>query len=113
MDGTAIAASGKLTISADQTLQAYADDDFQYGLTVTLDDGVIGTPGAGTKNYRQGTLVDYSYTLQDGYYDLVVTLNGSAVENSGTITMSQDHKLTVSATKGKSHPGHLGIGRNL
>ena len=105
LNGTAVAASGKVTISGDRTLQAYAGDDFQYGLTVTLDEGVLGNPGAGARNYSQGTLVNYNYTLQEGYYGLVVTLDGLVVENSGTITMSRDHKLSVGATPSKQIQG--------
>ena len=105
LDGTAIAASGTLTLSEDHTLQAYADDNIQYALTVTLTDGVSGTPGAGTSNHPQGSLVDYSYTVQEGYYDLTVLLDNQAVENSGTIAMTANHKLTVRATLGKNIRG--------
>ena len=56
-DGTEIAASGTLTVSGDHTLQAYADDQFQCALTVTLTDGITGTPAAGTCNYPQGTVI--------------------------------------------------------
>jgi len=105
-DGVAIAASGTLTLSASEhTLQAYADDLFQCGLTVTLADGVIGTPAAGTFNYPQGTLVDYSFSLADGYYNLAVALDGTVVDTSGTITMSENHTLQVEATAGKKIRG--------
>jgi hypothetical protein len=107
LDGSAVAASGTLTLAAgDHTLQAYADDHVQRGLTVTLSDGVVGTPAAGTTSYAQGTLVDYSYALADGYYSLVVKVDGTIVDaSSGTITMDADHTLDVSATAGMKVPG--------
>ena len=105
LDETAIAASGTLNISGEHTLQAYADDHFQCALTVTLTDGVSGTPGAGTFNYAQGSLVNYSYALQEGYYGLTVQLDGVAVDSSGTVAMSAGHKLSVSATAGKNIRG--------
>ena len=105
LDDTAIAASGTLNISGEHTLQAYADDHFQCALTVTLADGVIGAPAAGTHNYPQGSLVDYSYALQEGYFDLLVSLDGETVDSSGTITLAENHKLNVSATAGKKIRG--------
>ena len=47
----------------------------QRALTVTVDEGVIGTPAAGTYNYPEGTLVNYSYALEDGYFSLAVLLD--------------------------------------
>ncbi len=104
-DGVAVSASGKITLSGDHTLQAYSDDNFQCALTVTLTDGVTGSPAAGTFNYPIGTVVNYSYTLAEGYYGLTALLNGSAVETSGSITMSQNQELKVGATKGKEIRG--------
>lgn len=104
-DGAPVAASGAVNISGMNTLHAYADDLFQYALTVTLTDGVLGTPAAGTHSYLQGTLVDYSYSLADGYSGLLVLLDDEVVENSGTVAMSGNHKLSVSATAGKNIQG--------
>jgi hypothetical protein len=107
LDGSAIAASGTLTLgSGNHTIQAYADDHFQCALTVTLSDGVIGTPAAGTSSYQQGTLVDYSYALADGYSSLAVKVDGTIVDgSSGTITMDAGHTLDVSATAGMKVQG--------
>jgi hypothetical protein len=104
-DGVAIAASGTLTISGEHTLQAYADDHFQCALTVTLAAGVSGTPWAGTTNYAIGSLVNYSYALQEGYYDLEVMVDNVIVDSSGTITMAEGHKISVDATAGKNIRG--------
>jgi hypothetical protein len=99
-DGAAVDASGSFTISGDHTLQAYSDENIQYKLTVTVNDGVTGTPAAGTYMYAKGTQVPYSYALAEGYTDLSVKLDGTAVEaNSGTITMSEDFTLYASATR--------------
>ncbi len=104
-DGAPVAASGTVSITGKNTLHAYADDKFQYALTVILTDGVLGTPAAGTHSYLQGTLVDYSYTMEDGYSDLLVLLDDVSVENSGTVAMSGNHKLSVTATAGKNIQG--------
>jgi hypothetical protein len=71
----------------------------KYTLTVNVGEGIDGTPAAGTYKYKKGTVVNYSYTLQSGYRDLVVTLDGNPVPSSGTIKMDGNHSLTVSCTK--------------
>lgn len=102
-DGVAVAASGALALnSGEHTLMAYADDNIQRGLTVTLGNGVSGTPAAGTFNYPQGTVVTYSFAVAEGYYDLTVLLDGAAIDSNGTITMDDDHTLDVAATAGKN-----------
>jgi hypothetical protein len=101
-DGNAVAASGSRTLApGEHTLQAYADDNIRRGLTVTVTEGVSGTPAVGTHNYAQGASVDYSFAVAEGYYDLTVLLDGMAVDNSGTITMDDDHTLDVMAAAGK------------
>ena len=104
-DGTEIAASGKLTVTSDFTLQAFADDQFQRALTVTLTEGVVGTPAAGTYNYPEGTLVNYSYALEDGYFSLAVFLDDELAPSSGTISLAESHTLNVTALAGKKVPG--------
>ncbi|MFC2146825.1 hypothetical protein ACFLRT_05625 [Acidobacteriota bacterium] len=71
-----------------------------YVLNVTIYDGVTGTPAAGTYTYDAGDEVDYSYTLLDGYTDLNVNLDGEKIENSGTITVTREHFLVVTAAQG-------------
>ncbi|MBN2347062.1 MAG: hypothetical protein JXO51_11810 [Candidatus Aminicenantes bacterium] len=97
LDGREAAASGTLTISGDHTLQAYSNDNRQYKLTVTVANGVTGTPAAGSYLYKQGTVVAYAYALEEGYSQLSVKLDGVDVVSSGTITMSEDYVLAVSA----------------
>lgn len=105
LDGTEVAATGTITVSGDHTLQAYTDENGQFTLTVTVATGVSGTPAAGTFTHAQGTLVNYSYALAEGYTGLVVTLDGTEVASSGTITMSKDHTISTSATAGKNIQG--------
>ncbi|MCX6557535.1 MAG: hypothetical protein NTW95_08935 [Candidatus Aminicenantes bacterium] len=101
-NGNAVAASGTLTLGpGEHTLQAYADDNIQRGLTVTVGEGVSGMPAVGTFNYGQGATVSYSYAVAEGYFNLTVLLDGTVVDSSGTITMDDDHTLDVTATAGK------------
>jgi hypothetical protein len=66
-------------------------------LTVTLAEGIAGTPATGTYTYEENGTVDYNYSLQSGYTNLVVTLDGNAVAESGSFTMDRDHSLNVTA----------------
>jgi hypothetical protein len=68
-------------------------------LTVTVGEGVIGSPAHGSHEYKKDTKVNYNYSLQSGYSDLTVTLDGSVVPSSGTITMDRNHQLNAVATK--------------
>ncbi|MBN2346341.1 MAG: PEGA domain-containing protein [Candidatus Aminicenantes bacterium] len=70
----------------------------KYTLTVSLT-GATGNPAA-TEKYKKGTVVSYNYSLQSGYVNLAVKLDGVAVASSGTVTMDKDHTLTVTAVQG-------------
>ncbi len=70
-----------------------------YTLTVTSGEGVTGTPAAGTSTHKKGTVVNYSYSLQSGYGDLAVTLDGAPLPASGSVTMNADHTLAATAAK--------------
>lgn len=70
-----------------------------YTLTITVGEGVTGTPAAGTSTNKKGTTVSYNYSLQSGYNNLSVTLDGAPVAASGTVTMNANHTLAASATK--------------
>ncbi len=74
-----------------------SEDAGQYTLTVTVATGVSGTPATGTYSYNENELINYSYSPQTGYENLVVTLDGATVGNGGTITMNANHTLTVTA----------------
>jgi hypothetical protein len=74
-----------------------SEDAGQYTLTVTVSEGVNGIPATGTYSYNENEVVTYNYSLQSGYENLVVTLDGVAVGNNGIITMNINHTLTVTA----------------
>lgn len=70
-----------------------------YDLTVTIGEGVDGSPGTGTQSYKKGKTVNYNYTLQSGYSDLIVLLDNNPAAASGTVTMNNNHTLDISTTK--------------
>lgn len=99
LDGATVSSSGTVTMNANHTLTASATPPVnRYALSVTKGSGVDGTPDTGDTTYDEGAVVNYNYTLQNGYRNLVVTLDGSTVSASGTITMDADHTLSASAT---------------
>lgn len=67
-----------------------------YQLTVTVGEGVTGTPEV-SNTYKEGDAAPYSYSLQAGYSNLQVTLDGAPVEPSGVVTMNADHRLSAAA----------------
>ena len=66
-------------------------------LSVTVGDGVQGTPETGDYYYTEGTVVEYQYTLEEYYSDLEVTIEGEPVATSGTITMDANYSLRATA----------------
>lgn len=77
-----------------------SQEAIEYILTVTLYDGVTGTPEAGTYTYNDIQDVEYSYSLLEGYTALTVLLDGQEVESSGSLTMDGDHYIVVTAGQG-------------
>ncbi len=73
--------------------------DGEYVLTVTVTEGITGTPAAGSYSYSDGDLINYGYTPQSGYSNLTVQLDGVILVNSGVIAMDADHSMTVTADK--------------
>ena len=69
----------------------------QYTLTVSVGSGVTGTPATGSYPYVENSIVNYSYSLQPGYTNLAVTLDGAPVGASGMITVTGNHVLNVTA----------------
>lgn len=96
-DGSIVSSSGSFIMNGSHTLAVSATK--QYKLTVTRGIGVNGTPGSGTYYYDYGNQVNYNYSLQTGYKDLVVRLNGATVYKSGSITMNREQILTASAVE--------------
>ncbi|MGD2091571.1 MAG: hypothetical protein PVH61_35690 [Candidatus Aminicenantes bacterium] len=77
-----------------------SEEVLEYILTVTLYDGVTGTPEAGTYTYNEVQEVEYNYSLLEGYTALSVLLDGEEVESSGTFTMDGNHYIVVTAGQG-------------
>ncbi|MCP4153892.1 MAG: hypothetical protein GY757_39565 [bacterium] len=75
-----------------------------FYLVVIVADGVDGTPEEGRYEFEFGSseVVEYSYTLQEGYEELVVTVCGNTVAPSGTITMDTGYLLQVTASEIKN-----------
>ncbi|TFG80439.1 MAG: PEGA domain-containing protein [Chrysiogenales bacterium] len=71
----------------------------KYTLTVSLGEGISGTPAAGSAQYKKNKTVSYNFSLQSGYQDLIVTLDGAPVAASGSLKMDKDHALAAVSTK--------------
>ena len=66
-------------------------------LLTTVGPGVTGSPTKPDSILAKGKKVTYTYTLQQGYQNLLVTVDGNFVPASGTITMDSTHVLVASA----------------
>ena len=74
------------------------DSTTQYTLTLSVGNGVTGSPVRGTFNYDSGTTINYNYSLVDSSYsNLQVTLNGTPVAAAGSIVMNGNYSLNASA----------------
>jgi len=90
-----------------------AEEPAEYTLTVTVTDGVSGTPAAGIYTHSANDVVPYNYTVGSGYKSLSVTLDGATVANSGAVTITGNHTLAATAQSydvrgswsGRSWPG--------
>ncbi len=101
VDGSSVGAAGSYTFTgvvANHTIAATFSQVPNHTLTVSVSPGVGGTP-AGTTTYPQGTVVPYAYALNDACYEnLAVTLDGSPVAPSGSVTMDRPHTLSADAS---------------
>ncbi|WP_285575487.1 kelch repeat-containing protein [Geothrix limicola] len=100
VDGASLGALTSYTVSnvtSNTTISATFSALPTYALTVNLGAGVTGTP-ASTTSYPQGTSVAFSYALLAGYQNLQVTLDGTPVAASGSVTMNGTHTLGASST---------------
>jgi uncharacterized protein Usg len=70
-----------------------------YTLNVNVGNGINGNPGSGNHTYEEGTTVSYNYSLQNGYTDLNVMVDGQKTAASGTITMNANHSITATSNK--------------
>ena len=69
----------------------------QYILTVAVGTGVSGIPATGSYAHDAGQTVSYNYTLESCSENLVVTIDGTAIGDSGLITMDSNHTLNAVA----------------
>jgi hypothetical protein len=79
----------------------------KYNLEVTKGTGVDGIPNSGIYSYDAGSVVSYNYSLQTGYKNLVVKLDGNLVASSGSVIMNTNHTLTSICQKGAVTYNHL------
>lgn len=100
VDGDEVESSGTVTMDGDHYIVATAGlGTGDYRLSVAIATGAVGTPEAGTYYYDAGEQIDYNYSLEDGYTNLRVSLDGVDIGSSGTITISKDHTLYVYTEK--------------
>jgi hypothetical protein len=69
----------------------------KFQLTVEVDEGVTGSPEAGTYEYKKGSTINYSYTEKTGYTGLEVELDGRAMQSSGSFKIERNHILRARA----------------
>lgn len=96
LDDVEVAPTGTIIMDKNHSLTASASKT--YSLTVNKSSGVDGTPGTGSYSYQDGETINYSYTLQNGYRDLVVKIDEVVSNTSGTILMNSNHTMTINAT---------------
>jgi PKD repeat protein len=100
VDGVSVGAPSTYTFSdvrGNHTIAATFSLAAAHTLSVTLGEGVTGSPSVTTK-YLEGATVNYAYALADScHQSLAVTLDGIPASASGTITMDKNHKLSVTA----------------
>jgi hypothetical protein len=104
LDGTPVPPTGSFTMNANHTLKAIASQQVVVvlptrTLTVTTDANCGGLP-ATTTTFDQGTKVTYAYTLKataPSYLVVSVLLDGKPVAATDTITMTDNHTLSVQA----------------
>lgn len=70
-----------------------------FSLSITLAEGTEGFPANGSHTYTEGQAVSYNYSLEDGYKNLAVTIDGQAAAVSGNIVMNRNHTLNTTAEK--------------
>ena len=67
----------------------------QYDLTIELEDGVTGTPPPGTETLDELTAKPYEYKSIDGVSPVIVFVNGSRWEPTGTFNLYSDMEVLV------------------
>jgi hypothetical protein len=75
------------------------DELEQFTLTVNLSEGIKGSPDTGATIYSKNENISYDYKLEEGYKNLLVSIDGNTVSNDGSITMDKSHSIAVTAEK--------------
>jgi hypothetical protein len=97
LDGLPTTASGNIIMNSNHVLDVRATPITYYTLNVSKGDGIDGTPDSG--QYPEGTQITCNYSLQHGYTDMNIKLDGADMSPGSTFIMNQDHNLTVTAKK--------------
>jgi hypothetical protein len=69
----------------------------EYALATTVSRGVISNPAPGSKNLKDGSIVEYSFSASAGYSNVKVLLDGTEVATAGQFPMNKPHSLVASA----------------
>ncbi|MCP5108867.1 MAG: hypothetical protein GY950_36120 [bacterium] len=99
LDAVDVEPNGTVTMADNHILIAQAEPNPDaFSLAVSLAAGVEGSPASGLHYHLPGTQVAYNYTLKDNYQDLEVKLDDVVIPSSGTITITKDQIMVVTAT---------------
>lgn len=97
LDGVSVPATGTVMMNTNHSLSVSTTRKADFTLIVSKGTGVSGTPESGNYPYLEGSIVAYDYSLQTGYKDLLVKLDGSPVSAKGNVNMNSNHSLTASS----------------
>jgi len=75
------------------------DELERFTLTISLSEGIKGSPDTGSTIYSKDESIIYDYKLEEGYKNLLVSIDGTVVSDSGNIIMDKAHSITVTAEK--------------
>jgi hypothetical protein len=73
-------------------------------LRVIVEPGVSGSLTTGTRFYRAGQKVPYRFTADPGFTNVLVMIDDDYAPNPGSVTMSSNHTVIVSADRVTSVP---------
>lgn len=90
LDDISVPLSGSFVMDMNHVLKAQK----AFTLTIKIENGITGTPTAGTDQIQKGTIVFYKYTA--GGSLLSVKLDDKSMPSFGSFMMDKDHILKVS-----------------
>jgi len=71
----------------------------RYELTVIRGEGILGYPESSQFTHNTIETIPYLYSLLEGSSELVVTLDGTVVPDSGSFIMNRDHRLVAACER--------------